>query len=338
MKKVNIRELAQVLNISVATVSKALRDSHEISAETKKKVVEMAALLNYTPNPHASSLRKKNSKTIGVILPKVADNFFSLAINGIQSIAESKGYHLLIYLSHDKFINEKLIVADCGSGRVDGILISISGDTETAEHLRQLNEENIPIVFFDRDFDGFDTARVITNDRECGYMAGKHLVEKGMQRPVFLSISSSLPICKERAEGFEQAIRESGIVASPAYQPVLYCEGSDEAIFEQIKTIISQQDGPDAVVASVEKIALQVYMACQELGIHIPAALKVIAFSTLETAPILNPSLTTITQPAFEIGKTAAEILFKGIEKKNFDLKGEKIILPSRLIERASTQ
>src|SRR4249919_1430906 len=129
MGHINIQVLADTLKISKSTVSKALRDSHELSKETKKKILELATKLNYSPNPYASSLRKKKSKTIAVILPEVADNFFSLAINGIQSIAEAKGYHLLIYLSHEKFPNEKAIVDECSSGRVDGVLISISGET-----------------------------------------------------------------------------------------------------------------------------------------------------------------------------------------------------------------
>ncbi|CAN5418093.1 LacI family DNA-binding transcriptional regulator [soil metagenome] len=338
MRKVNIRELAQELKISVATVSKALRDSHEISEATKKKVVEMAAKLNYTPNPYASSLRKKNSKTIGVILPEVADSFFSLAINGIQSVAELKGYHVLIYLSHDKYANEKTIVDDCSSGRVDGVLISISGETCNSDHISKLQNENIPIVFFDREFEGFDTARVITNDYESGYLSATHLIERGVKRPSFLSSSSCLPICKKRVDGFADALEAAGIKKSKQYDPVIYCDGNREQNYQQIKKLIKGRHAPDGIVASVERIAMQVYLASHELGIIIPDQLKVIAFSTLETAPILNPSMTTITQPAFEIGKMAAEILFKGIEKTNFDLKHELVIIPSMLIERASTE
>src|SRR3954471_8921756 len=176
MKKLNIRELAQSLQLSTSTVSKALKDSYEISSKTKQRVHEAAERLNYTPNPYASSLKKKNSKTIAVIIPEIADNFFALAIKGIQSVAEAKGYHLLIYLSHEKFINEKMIAAECGSGRVDGILISISGETTSPEHYLKLRAEKIPIVFFDREFANLDVPKVVTNDYDCGFMAAKHLL------------------------------------------------------------------------------------------------------------------------------------------------------------------
>lgn len=336
MSKVNIKVLADQLQLSVSTISKALRDSYEISDETKKKVMELATRLNYIPNPYASSLRRKKSKTIAVVLPEVADNFFSLAINGIQSIAESKGYHVLIYLSHEKFANEKNILEDCQSGRVDGVLISISSETKSAEHINKLQSNNIPVVFFDREQEAIETARVTTNDFDCGLMAGQHLLQKGCRRPAFLSISQSLPICLNRMEGFKAALQQAGIPEEE--RQIIYCTDND-GMYDQIKLLLQSSDRPDGLIASVEKIVTPVYLACHELNINIPNEVKVIAFATLDTAPILNPPLTTITQPAFEIGKAAATLLlFKGIEKSSFDLKMERLIIPSVLIERESTK
>ncbi len=336
MKKLSMKELAKELNVSVATVSKALSDSHEISEQTKTKVLETAARLNYTLNPYASSLRNKKSKTIAVILPEVADNFFSLAINGIQSVAEKKGYHVLIYLSHEKFINEKSIAAECSSGRVDGVLISVASETANADHLLKLQKENLPVVFFDREFEGLHIAKVVTNDFECGYLAATHLIQNCCKNPVFLSISSSLSICNKRADGFKAALKDKK--TGNIEKAVVECRGTNSEAYTQIKNLISAKNKPDGIVASVERLAIQVYLICQEMSVSIPNELKVLVFSTLETAPILNPPLTTITQPAFEIGRTAAELLFKGIEKKRYNLADETITLPSVLIERASSQ
>ncbi|WP_207514487.1 LacI family DNA-binding transcriptional regulator [Longitalea luteola] len=335
MSKVNIKVLADQLQLSVSTISKALRDSYEISDETKKKVMELATQLNYIPNPYASSLRRKKSKTIAVVLPEVADNFFSLAINGIQSIAESKGYHVLIYLSHEKYANEKNILEDCQSGRVDGVLISISSETNSAEHINKLQTRNIPVVFFDREQEAIETARVTTNDFDCGLMAAKHLLQKGCRRPAFLSISQSLPICLNRLEGFKAAVQQAGVPEED--RQIVYCTDND-GMYDQIKLLLQQPNRPDGLIASVEKIVTPVYLTCHELKINIPNEVKVIAFATLDTAPILNPPLTTITQPAFEIGKAAATLLFKGIEKSSFDLRKERMIIPSMLIERESTK
>lgn len=331
-----MRELAKELNVSVATVSKALSDSYEISKQTKQKVLEAASRLNYTLNPYASSLRNKKSRTIAVVLPEVADNFFSLAINGIQSVAEKKGYHVLIYLSHEKFSNEKSILAECCSGRVDGVLISVSSETTDAGHILQLPQLNIPVVFFDREFEGVHVAKVITNDFECGYLSATHLIKNGCKHPVFLSISSNLAICNNRAKGFKTALEDKKI--GNVEKAVIECDGTKDDVFFQIKDTLTRKNKPDGIVASVERLAMAVYIASQEINIIIPADLKVVVFSNLETAPILNPPLTTISQPAFEIGRTAAELLFKGIEKKNYNLADETITLPSVLVERTSSK
>ena len=334
MKKLNIRELAQSLQLSPSTVSKALKDSYEISSKTKQRVLEAAERLNYTPNPYASSLKNKNSKTIAVVIPEIADNFFSLALKGIQSVAETKGYHVLIYLSYEKYVNEKMIAAECSSGRVDGILISISGETTSPEHFLRLKAEKRPIVFFDREFENLDIPKVVTNDYDSGYTAAKHLLEQGCKKPVFLSVSSSLPICAKRAAGFAAALFEAGISAE---RKVISCTGNEDATLIEIRQLLLSDYQPDGIVASVERLAFQVYLAAQETGINIPDKLKVIAFSTVETAPILNPSLTTITQPAFQMGKAAVELLFKSIERPYVDLSGTCIELPSKLIVRNSS-
>lgn len=336
-KKINIKTLAAELNLSIATVSKALKDSHEISRETKRKVVSMAQKLNYTPNPYASSLRKKRSNTIAVVVPEVADNFFSLAINGIQSVAEKKGYHVLIYLSHENFDTEKIIIDDCSSGRVDGVLISITRETTSSDHIRKIHGDNIPVVFFDRELENIKAAKVVTNDYESGYLAAKKLIENGCKRPVFLSISSTLPMSVKRAEGFKAALKEAGIYPHKENPVVTISEISIDKIFDQVKKLLTGKNSPDGIIASVERLAVVIYLICQERDIQIPDELKVIAFSTVETAPVFNPPLSTITQSAFETGKTAAEILFKGIEKKNYDIGDEYIVIPSEFIERKSS-
>jgi LacI family transcriptional regulator len=329
--KVDMKLLAQKLGLSKSTVSKALHDSHEISATTKKRVQKLAARLGYTPNPYASSLRRKKSKTIAVVIPEVADNYFSLALNGIQSVAEQKGYHVLICLSHEKYRHEKTILHELLSGRVDGVLLSISGETRTNTHIGELQQNDIPVVFFDREFEKSSIAAVITNDRECGFTAAKHLLDKGCRKLAFLSVSRSLPISSQIMEGFKEACADS------SGRQIVYCTGSDSENLARIKKLLRGAGRPDGIVASVEKMATLVYLAAHDMGLNIPKDLKVIAFSTLETAPILNPSLTTITQPAYDMGKTAAEMLFNGIEKKNFDLRNKRVIIPSILVERTST-
>jgi len=338
MNRITIKTLAQQLGLSIATVSKALKDSYEISAETKSRVLLLAKDLNYVPNPYASSLRKQQSNTIAVILPDVADNFFSLAIQGIHSIAVAKNYHVLIYLSHESFEVESKALQHCSSGRVDGVLVSVSNETTNTEHFEKLKKENIPLVFFDRNIEKFPVPKVITNDYECGETAAKTLVAQGCKNPVFFSTSESLSICTKRYSGFISAVAKMGLSVNDR-QFIINCNNNNKSITSQIQCILNKRPHIDGIVASVEKLAIHTYQVCHNIGVKIPEDLKVIAFSTLETASILNPSLTTICQPAFDIGWGAAEILFSMIEKKR-EIRQEDftLILPSSLIERDSTR
>src|SRR5215213_9857686 len=147
IESTNIRALARELKLSIGTVSKALRNSHEISNQTKEKVIALAKALNYTPNPYASSLRRKKSNTIGVVIPEVADSFFSHAIKGIEEVAEKKGYHVLVYLTYESFHREEAILKEFNSGRVDGVLLSLASETSKSSHINSLVDKAIHIVF-----------------------------------------------------------------------------------------------------------------------------------------------------------------------------------------------
>lgn len=336
MSKPTIKVLAKELGLAVSTVSKALRDSHEISQDTKDKVLKLAAELNYIPNPYASSLRRQKSRTIAVVIPEVADSFFSIAINGIEEVARQKGYHVLIYLTHESLEREMEILKEFKSGRVDGLLISVTRDTCSGNHITEAIEAGLPVVFFDRMCEDIKAARVITDDYESSYKATRLLLDKGCKRPAYLSISPNLSINQKREAGYLAAIKESEMEAAAG--TILHCEGTDEQITTQLKELLGKKNKPDGIIASVEKLVAPVYFACKDLCIRIPEDMRLIGFTNLTASPILNPSLTTITQPAFDIGNAAAALLFKGIEKINFDLSREKLIIPSLLQTRESTR
>lgn len=335
MESVNIKKLAKILNISISTVSKALRDSHDISRETKERVIALAKELNYQPNPHASSLRKAKSKTIAVIIPEIANNYFSLAINGIESIAQEKGYHVLIYLTHESYAKEVALLRLLHSGRVDGILISLSSTTSQYSHIEELQGKGLPVVFFDRVNENFNTVSITTDDYESAYNATRHLIDQGASTIAHLMISRSLSIGDKRMRGYLQALEDRNLPVDESL--IVSCTNDDEKDFELIKNLLLHKK-PDGLFAAIERYAISAYEACRQLKISIPEQLKVISFSNLQTASLLNPSLTTITQPAFEIGKQAATILFRALEEKRYQLKKENIVFKSRLIERESTR
>ena len=332
----NLKRLAQELGLSISSVSKALRDSYEISAETKKRVREMADKLNYQPNPFASSLRRKKSITIAVVIPEIANNFFALAMDGIQLVAQQKGYHVLTYLTHEDHKNEESTIHHLQGGRVDGVLISLCRDTADVKHLASLHETGIPLVFFDRVPETMECPTVTTDDYESGYKATEHLIKAGCKKIACLSLSNYLSITHKRMKGYEDALKHYQIKPDPKW--IVQCTNDNAANLAMITKLLSRKDRPDGIFATVEKLAISTYYVCQDIKLKIPQQLKVISFSNLRTASLLNPSLSTITQPAFEIGKESASLLFRMIEKKTFGNRIDKIVLKSSLIERDSSK
>ncbi len=332
MGNVTIKSLADELNLSTASVSKALNDSHEIAIGTKQKVWALAKHLNYEPNLFASSLRKQSSKTIAVIVPEIANHFFSKAINGIQDLASKKGYHVIIYQTHEDMKTEVEFSTRLLNGRVDGILISVASENESNQHLTSLLSQ-IPAVLFDRSNDEVDAVKITTNDYESAHEATCHLIERGCQKISFLSGLNNLSTGKNRLLGFKDALQQNGIT----YDESLFvnCGNEPDVNYSQIKEHIIQQK-PDGILSSIEELVIPLYSACNELAVEIPRDLKIVSYSNLDTAPFLKPSLTTITQPAFEIGQEAAAILFKILEKKWFE-PNETYILKSQLFIREST-
>ncbi|WP_442591731.1 LacI family DNA-binding transcriptional regulator [Pedobacter sp. AW31-3R] len=336
MDQVTLKSLAKELNLAVSTVSRALNDSYEISAETKEKVHSLAKKLNYQPNPYASSLRKRSSNTIAVILPEIANNFFSLVINGIEEIAQENGYHVLIYLTHESHQKEADFIRHLTNGRVDGVLMSLSGETDDISHLQELKNSNIPVVFFDRICERLSTVKVTTNDYESGYQATQHLINKGCKQISYLAFSKNLSIDQKRRQGYIDALKDNQLLFRE--DMVINCGNDQEDNYKKIKTLLSSSQVPDGIFASVELLAILCYEVCRELELNIPGKIKIIGFSNLRTASLLHPSLSTITQPAFEIGKQAASALFQSFRKKQLVLEDKKIELLSELIERDSTK
>lgn len=336
MAKVNLKKLAKELNLSVSTVSRALSDSHEISQSTKLKVLSLAEKLHYHPNPYARSLRKRNSNTVAIIIPEIENVFFALAINGIEEIAQQNGYHVLIYITHENVSKEIEFVNHLLSGRVDGVIMSLSGETGNISHINELLKNEIPIVFFDRICEQAETVKVTTNDYESGLLATKHLIDRGCKKICYLGYANSLSIGIHRLNGHLDALRQNNISINEDY--ILNCSSDHDDSFFKIKKLLESENRPDGIFASVEQLALISYEACADLNLKIPEDIKLISFSNSKMASLLNPPLTAIVQPAFNIGMEAAKALFEVLnKKKKSSLENKTIILSSSLIERKST-
>ncbi|MGY0041141.1 LacI family DNA-binding transcriptional regulator [Pedobacter sp. NJ-S-72] len=206
-----LKDIAKALGLSTSTVSRALRDTHEISPETKKIVLEYAQKINYRPNPIALSLKERRSKSIGVSLSEVANQYFAQVVNGIESIAYDRGYHVIITQTHELYEREKINIQHLASRSADGLLVSLSAETTDTSYLQNLHQRGLPIVFFDRVTDQIDTHKIIANNEKGAFEATEYLISQGCKRIAHLTSSDHLSISVERLNGYKQALAKHNL-------------------------------------------------------------------------------------------------------------------------------
>lgn len=332
---VTIKDIAKALGLSTSTVSRALRDTHEISAATKKVVLAYAKEINYQPNPIALSLKERRSKSIGVVVSEVANSYFSQAINGIESIAYDRGYHVIISQTHESYDREVINVQHLASRSVDGLLVSLSSETTDISHLTSLHERGLPIVFFDRVADEINTHKVIANNEKGAYQATEYLVKRGYKRIAHLTSSSHLSISIERLSGYEEALRDNGIEVNPKYiKNCLHGGMLQEETETAIKELMSLPEKPDAIFVAGDRLSTGCLSVFKNLKIDVPKDMAIAGFSNSDVLDLFNPSLTSVRQPAFDIGKLATEMLLQLIEAKYPVEDFEKRILETDLCVR----
>lgn len=332
---VTIKDIAKALGLSTSTVSRALRDTHEISAATKKIVLAYAKEINYQPNPIALSLKERRSKSIGVVVSEVANSYFSQAINGIESIAYDRGYHVILAQTHESFEREVTNVQHLASRSVDGLLISMSSLTEDISHLTTLHERGLPIVFFDRVVEEINTHKVVADNRKGAYEATEHLIKSGRKRIAHLTSSTHLSISVERHEGYQAALKAHGLELGPEY--IKYCAHGGkiyEEMEQAIKDLLALPEKPDAIFVAGDRLSTGCLSVFKNLKVKVPEEMSIAGFSNSDVLDLFNPSLTSVRQPAFEIGKQAIQMLIQLIEAKYPVEEFEKVVLETDLYIR----
>jgi LacI family transcriptional regulator len=315
---VTIKHIAKALNLSASTVSRALRDSYEISEPTKKRVLEYAQKSNYRPNPIALSLKENKSRSIGILVPEIDNPFFSQAINGIESVAYAKGYHVLIFQSNESLEREIINVNHMIARRVDGILLSLSAETADTTHLQEIHEMAVPLVMFDRVVDSINTHKVVADNYLGAFEATELLIKNGKKRIAHVGVASYLSISKERFQGYCDALKKFNIPFDPTI--VKETTYAPENIEAAINDLISMENPPDAIFSVSDRLALTCLSVFKKQNIRIAKDLAYVCFSNLKVADYFSPSITTVAQPAFEMGQKAAELLFEILSTKPRDL------------------
>ncbi|WP_200976833.1 LacI family DNA-binding transcriptional regulator [Echinicola sp. 20G] len=332
-----IKDIAKALNISSSTVSRALKDYPGISKETKEKVKELAKELNYRPNAVALSLRKSKSSTIGVIIPEVVHFFFSTVISGIEEVAYANGYNVILLQTNESLEREKAAVETMITNQIDGLLVSYSKETNSFEHFQKLMDYNYPIVFFDRIPDLQNTINVTVDDFSGAYSAVKHLIDQGYSKIVHLAGPKNLKISKDRQDGYLKALKEANIPAREDW--IIPCPlGTSEESETFSLQLLKGKDRPDAVFASNDIAAAGAIKAAKSLGLSVPEDFGAVGFSNWQFSSMIDPPLSTVSQPGFKIGEIAAGLLLDMIDKESEEaFQGKTEVLETQVIVRGSS-
>lgn len=334
MKQVTIKNIASQLNLSVSTVSRALNDHPDIHIQTKKLVKKAARDLGYNPNIIARSLKSSRSNQIGVIVPEIRHDFFANAISGIEEVAYQKGYTIIISQSNEQQEREIINLNSMYLHRVAGIIVSVSQTTTSSIHFKRFLDRGVKMVFFDRVCEDVNTPRVRIDDMGSSYNVVEYLINKGYKKVVHFAGPETLEICKKRRLGYEKALRDLNV----GYEPLIFEGGMHEDDgYKHVDDLLKSGINSCAIFAVNDPVAVGAIKRLKEFHIKIPEQIGIAGFSNNPITEMISPSLTTVDQHSFEMGKKAAEILIDEIEgKKNlnseFDIK-----LNTKLIIREST-
>jgi LacI family transcriptional regulator len=337
--QVTIKDIARELGISPSTVSRALKDHPDISPETKRLVNELADKLNYQPNIVALSLRQSKTNTIGVIIPEIVHFFFSTVISGIEDVAYSAGYNVILAQSNESQAREITDIKALFNSRVDGMLMSVSRETTNFEHIESIISKGVPIVFFDRVYNSPQASKIIVDDFTGAKEATLHLIEQGCKRIAHLEGPPNLEISKHRLDGYKEALAEHKIPFNKDL--VASCpSGTIEEGRAAAEKLLTLKSRPDAIFATNDPAAMGAMQAIKAAGLKIPKDVAVVGFSNWIFSSLLEPPLTSVDQPGFEMGQEAAKLLIRQIEKQDKDdqdYEPETKILKTRLMVRESS-
>lgn len=338
MNNVTLKRIAEILGISITTVSKALKNYPDVSKKTKKAVLDLAKELNYTPNSFAVNLRTKESKTIGLIIPEVVHHFFSNVINGIIDEAEKNGYLVITLQSNESLELEKKQVELLLNKRVDGIIMSLSNQSNFDNHIKEIISRGIPLVLFDKISKLVNCSKVIIDDKKAAFEAVEHLIIKGCKKIAHIRGPVNPQNAIDRFLGYKMALEKNNIPFDPKL--VYTCEN---VTFEEGKTfareIIEQHKDIDGIFVITDLVAVGVLACFNEIEIKVPQQVKIIGFSNWFMSQVITPKLSTVDQPSYEMGVQSFRLLFEEMtHKKNETLFSPRtILLKTSIIEREST-
>jgi len=333
--QVTIKDIAKQLGVSVATVSRALRDLPDIHPDTKKLVLDLAKELDYQPNVLASSLVKSKTKTLGLIVPDLGYYFFSTVVKAVEDAAIAAGYSILIAQTQESFERELTNIQNLSRSQVEGIIISLSRETINFDHLTRLQKRGIPLVFFDRDSDEIDASKVMVDNEQSAYEAVKHLIENGCKRIAFLAGPINVSVSNQRRLGYLRALEEAGIEADANL--IIHSDYFQDSAISKTHQLMKEVNRPDGILVVSDRLAIGVLIALRELNISVPDEVKMVSFNNEPICTLISPTISSISQPLEEIGRLSVELLLEQIENKTDNPVPRVEVLKTKLIVRESS-
>jgi LacI family transcriptional regulator len=335
-KEITIYDIASKLNISIATVSRALKDDPVVNKKTRKKVFEVAEQMSYRSNHFARNLRSQKTQTIGVIVPKLNSHFMSSVIAGVESVANNHDYNLIISQSSESVEKEIASAKTMFNNRVDGLLVSLAYNTEDLSHFTIFKKKNIPVIFFDRVIEDEHYTNIIIENKKAAYEATSHLIEQGCKKIVHITASSKQNVYKDRLDGYKQALAEYEIKFEQ--KNIIFGNLSLQAGEEAAESILKMKPLPDGVFVANDNCAVGCMITLKNAGVRIPDDVAFVGFNNDPLCKVIEPNLTTINYPGYEMGEVAAHNLIHHLNGTFTIQSTNTIILRSEFIVRGSSQ
>ncbi|WP_372934162.1 LacI family DNA-binding transcriptional regulator [Mariniphaga sediminis] len=334
--KVTIKEIAEKLNVSPSTISRALQNHPSIGKKTTSEVQKLAKKMGYYPNSLAANLRRNKTNLIGVIIPRIDRHFQSLAISGIEEVASKAGYYVVIFQSNNSYEREKENARMLMASQADGVIACLAMETNNYDHLNAFKNSNVPLVFFDRVCYELETHKVVIDDFGAAVKATEHLISIGCKRIAHVAGNQHMAIFRDRLRGYQEALRKNGIL--PEDELIAYTEDlrREEGALAA-RRFLNMQARPDGIFCSNDTSAISVIQEVKRFGLKVPDDVAVIGFSNTPSSLIVEPALTTIDDHAFEMGQAAARMVIRQIEDPQQDIASETIVIRNDLVVRDST-
>jgi len=334
-KDITIYDIAEALNLSPATISRGLKEHPAIRKDTRKKILDKAKEMGYRQNFFASNLRRNRTNTIGVIVPRLNSSFMSTTIAGMEKVANQAGYNLIISQSMESIEKEIVNVKTLYNSRVDGLLVSLAYSTDDISHFEDLLEKGVPLIFFDRVFEHPQCTNIVIDNYKAGYEVTRHLLEQGCKRIAHITASLKRNVYADRLKGYKQALNDSGI---PYDDKLIFISSlSDQAGVEISRELLKMDPRPDGLFITNDACAVSCMQELKLAGIKIPQDIAVAGFNNDPLCKVIEPNLTTINYPGYEMGEIAASTLIRRLDQQN-EANLNSIVLWHQLIVRASSK